>query len=64
MRILKVEINEFIEIVEYGPNGRFVLTYLGIFDSKRQAVKAIEENFKVREREGDKYSFEILESEE
>jgi len=61
-RILKVEINDDITITEYNIKGRFILKYLGKFDSKRQAVLTIKENFKVKEI--DPYTFEILESEE
>ena len=62
METLRVEINEHIEIVKYGHKGRIVLKYLGIFDSKRQAVKAIKDNFKVKQL--DDYSFELEESEQ
>jgi len=62
MRILKIEINTNIEIVEYGNFGRRILKHLGIFDSFRQAEKAIRENFNVRQI--DDVTFERLESEE
>lgn len=62
MRVLKIEINEHIEIVEYCHAGRRVLKHLGTFDSKRQAERTLEENFKVRKI--DDFTFERLEIEE
>jgi hypothetical protein len=62
MRVLKIELNEHIEIIEYSEHGRSVLKYLGIFDSKRQAVRCVKENFKVKDMEN--HTYEVLENAE